>query len=51
MEVESRKDRIIRIIKTIMFTYGFDSVQKFADDAIRKVLNFVAGDKTEHDLL
>ena len=32
MEVESRKDRIIRIIKTIMFTYGFDSVQKFADE-------------------
>lgn len=32
MEVESRKDRVIRIIKTIMFTYGFDSVQGFADE-------------------
>lgn len=32
METETRKDRIIRIIRTIMFNYKYDSVQKFADD-------------------
>ena len=32
MENENRKDRIIRIIKTLMYTYGYNSVQKFADD-------------------
>ena len=30
--MESRKDRVIRIIKTLMFHLGYDSVQKFADD-------------------
>lgn len=30
--METRKDRVIRIIKTLMYTFGYDSVQKFADD-------------------
>lgn len=38
-------------IKKEMIAYYITTSKKMADDAIRKVLDFVASDKTEHDLL